>query len=128
MPTLGRQRSSTPLNGYGLDVLHPSPPNNDSAETQVDIVFVHGLGGTSQSTWSKEGVFWPRDLLKEEFPRARIMTVCFFLKFWLVWFIIASTELLNYKFLLNFCLYFGFFYDDPFPTFGFCMTHFLLIY
>lgn len=78
MPTLGRQRSSTtPLNGYGLDILHPSPPTADTAETQVDIVFVHGLGGTSQSTWSKDGVFWPRDLLKEEFPRARIMTVCF---------------------------------------------------
>ena len=76
MPTLGRQRSSTPLNGYGLDILYPSPPTADTPETQVDIVFVHGLGGTSQSTWTKDGVLWPRDLLGQEFPRARIMTVC----------------------------------------------------
>lgn len=75
MPTLNRQRSSTPLNPYGLDILHPQPPTADTPETQVDIVFVHGLGGSSQTTWLKDEVLWPRDLLQREFPRARIMTV-----------------------------------------------------
>lgn len=35
----------------------------------VDIIFVHGLGGTSHQTWSKnrdEGLFWPGQWLPSE--------------------------------------------------------------
>lgn len=32
------------------------------------IIFVHGLGGGSEHTWTKDGVFWPRDLLPSQDP------------------------------------------------------------
>ncbi|KAK8087439.1 hypothetical protein PG994_002413 [Apiospora phragmitis] len=32
------------------------------------IVFVHGLGGDSEHTWSKNGILWPRDLLPRQAP------------------------------------------------------------
>ena len=38
------------------------------------IVFVHGLGGGRASTWTKDGVFWPRDLLPNDIADARIIT------------------------------------------------------
>ncbi|KAI9890587.1 MAG: hypothetical protein M1814_003785 [Vezdaea aestivalis] len=40
----------------------------------VDIVFVHGLNGDPFQTWTKDEVMWPRDLLPEAIPGARIMT------------------------------------------------------
>lgn len=30
------------------------------------IVFVHGLGGHRMKTWTKDGVYWPHDLLSQE--------------------------------------------------------------
>ena len=42
------------------------------------IVFVHGLTGNRQNTWThNDGVFWPQDLLREDLPTARIMTFCY---------------------------------------------------
>ncbi|KAI0121052.1 Alpha/Beta hydrolase protein [Xylariales sp. AK1849] len=40
------------------------------------IVFVHGLGGGSEHTWTKKDVFWPRDLLPYEdiFPSTMVHT------------------------------------------------------
>ena len=38
------------------------------------LVFVHGLGGHWYSTWSKNGVFWPKDLLGEDIENVRIIT------------------------------------------------------
>jgi hypothetical protein len=36
---------------------------------------VHGLTGNREKTWTHgNGIFWLRDLLREDFPRARIMT------------------------------------------------------
>ncbi|KAL3460036.1 hypothetical protein BJX64DRAFT_290684 [Aspergillus heterothallicus] len=44
-------------------------------DADVDIILVHGLEGDSQSTWTYEatGLFWPRSLLPEDFPTARIL-------------------------------------------------------
>ena len=38
------------------------------------LVFVHGLGGHLYNTWSKNGVFWPRDLLSRDVQNVRIIT------------------------------------------------------
>ncbi|KAK7981273.1 Type I Iterative PKS [Apiospora arundinis] len=42
------------------------PPSGGTAKAH--IVFVHGLGGGSEHTWSKNGVLWPRDLLPKQAP------------------------------------------------------------
>jgi hypothetical protein len=56
-----RDRRSEPK---GLNVLH------DPGEARIaDIVFVHGLGGSSISTWTKDGdeaTFWPQKFLASE--------------------------------------------------------------
>ncbi|KAI9811511.1 MAG: hypothetical protein M1832_000886 [Thelocarpon impressellum] len=58
-----------PQGDYGL-ALFAEPANPD-----VDIVFVHGLTGKRQSTWTHaNGLCWPRDLLPASFPRARVLT------------------------------------------------------
>ncbi|KAH7258710.1 hypothetical protein B0J15DRAFT_465964 [Fusarium solani] len=58
------------INGpYGLLLCH------EGDVAVVDIVFVHGLTGSRESTWTskdKSIVFWPRDLLKKEIPDSRI--------------------------------------------------------
>lgn len=55
---------------YGVRIVHTA----DNAT--LDIVFVHGLTGNSFSTWcdSTLAVHWPRDLLKEDLPFARVMS------------------------------------------------------
>lgn len=59
---------------FGLMTLY-TPPN---AEPVVGLVFVHGLNGGSQSTWTKghESNFWPKTWLPrdEAFKDARIHT------------------------------------------------------
>lgn len=58
----------------GLRVLYaPSKPHS------VDIIFVHGLGGSSRKTWALNnvpGTFWPQDWLPDEpeINTARILT------------------------------------------------------
>lgn len=65
-----------------------NPPQNDlgltivadpGAERNIDLVFIHGLGGMSQTTWAYEGkskCFWPKEWLPKErgMETARIMT------------------------------------------------------
>lgn len=40
------------------------------------VVFVHGLTGNRENTWTDKGtgVFWPEALLKNDVPEARIIT------------------------------------------------------
>lgn len=42
----------------------------------VDVVFVHGLTGDRERTWTYpgNGVCWPRDILPQHLPHARILT------------------------------------------------------
>lgn len=51
-------------------ILSSIPPNN------ISVVAVHGLGGDSYSTWTRDGTNWIRDLLPSSpyFQNARILT------------------------------------------------------
>ncbi|TVY27562.1 Subtilisin-like serine protease [Lachnellula hyalina] len=46
----------------------------DPANAMVDIVFIHGAQGDRITTWTKSGIFWPKDFLLHDVPRARIFT------------------------------------------------------
>lgn len=46
----------------------------EAPDSGIDLVFVHGLHGSRMKTWSKDGVFWPRDLLKDDLKNARVIT------------------------------------------------------
>ena len=72
-----KERSKSPSDlrdPLGLQILH-NPKNG----RKVDIVFVHGLGGTSRLTWSKNKdleLFWPLTFLPSEpdICQGRILT------------------------------------------------------
>ncbi|KAK7947783.1 uncharacterized protein PG986_008669 [Apiospora aurea] len=49
----------------GLTIVYRPTSGSPSV---AHIVFVHGLGGGSEHTWSKYGVLWPRDLLPKQAP------------------------------------------------------------
>ncbi|ORY19555.1 Alpha/Beta hydrolase protein [Clohesyomyces aquaticus] len=51
---------------YGLDIWY------EAEKAEVDIVFVHGLRGGRESTWTKDGCLWPRELLAKDIPDSRI--------------------------------------------------------
>lgn len=68
---LSTERQSDPL---GLIVVH-----EPELEPSVNIIFVHGLGGTSRKTWSRNRdtrYFWPQEWLPYEhgFHPARILS------------------------------------------------------
>jgi len=75
--TLSHSRKSSAdrrLDPLGITVLYA--PNDSPI---ADVVFVHGLGGTSQCTWSKNRdleLFWPKEWLPFEpvISGARILT------------------------------------------------------
>ncbi|KAK3347076.1 hypothetical protein B0T25DRAFT_293939 [Lasiosphaeria hispida] len=55
----------------GIKVLH------DPKDAVVDVIFVHGLTGDREKTWTANGASepWPKALLPSKLPRARILTV-----------------------------------------------------
>lgn len=53
---------------YGLSRWH------DSDKAEVDIVFIHGLRGHRENTWSKYGCLWPKELLSKDIPHSRILS------------------------------------------------------
>ncbi|KAH8811320.1 hypothetical protein F5884DRAFT_781773 [Xylogone sp. PMI_703] len=74
---LTQQRAKFPdrrLDPLGLTILH-----EPTALPTLDIIFVHGLGGSSRQTWSKDrdpALFWPQEWLPSEpvIQTARILT------------------------------------------------------
>ncbi|KAL8393102.1 hypothetical protein RB595_003048 [Gaeumannomyces hyphopodioides] len=64
-----QDRTDDPL---GLVTLH-----TPEGEREVDIVFLHGLGGTSRRTWCRDrdlDNFWPQLWLPLALPTARVLT------------------------------------------------------
>ncbi|KAK4199523.1 hypothetical protein QBC40DRAFT_176104, partial [Triangularia verruculosa] len=58
-------------------VLHePTGAQAKSNTPAVDVVLVHGLDGDPIKTWTEpdSGVLWPKTLLPEKFPGARVMS------------------------------------------------------
>ena len=39
----------------------------------ISILFLHGLRGDMNKTWTEDGVLWPRDLLPEDIPISRVL-------------------------------------------------------
>ena len=69
-----RKHSGTNPGSLGLDIIYR--PDNGH---KVDIVFIHGLGGASRRTWSKNEdpeLFWPMKFLPLETDvcHSRILT------------------------------------------------------
>ncbi|KAL5387209.1 hypothetical protein DPSP01_003820 [Paraphaeosphaeria sporulosa] len=56
------------MSRYGLTTWH------DGEKAEWDIVFVHGLRGGRESTWTKDGVVWPKELLSKDVPKSRIFS------------------------------------------------------
>lgn len=51
--------------------------NGQADSRQADLIFIHGLGGGSQTTWAKDGLpenFWP-DWIASDFPQLAVWTM-----------------------------------------------------
>ncbi|KAK6703137.1 hypothetical protein SNK04_013023 [Fusarium graminearum] len=66
--------ANNPKGPTGLKVVFPE---GDDSKCSLDVIFVHGLNGGSRSSWTSGDTFWPRDLLPQLLPKARIMTFGF---------------------------------------------------
>ena len=82
-PSPNPTRSTSPQpepQKWGLFHLNPTPPHNDSLETQnttypIDIVAMHGITGSAFDTWTfPDGAFWLKDFLPKTFPGARVFS------------------------------------------------------
>ncbi|KAL5600869.1 hypothetical protein FOVSG1_006899 [Fusarium oxysporum f. sp. vasinfectum] len=54
------------MSRYGLMQVH------DGENAKVDVVFLHGLRGDREETWTQDGILWPKDLLPQDIPESRI--------------------------------------------------------
>ncbi|KAM4063706.1 alpha/beta hydrolase family protein [Hirsutella rhossiliensis] len=63
-----------PASSLGLHQVYPNP--NTRSNPDIDVVFVHGLGGDSISTWTKDKSLWIRALLPKSplYQNARILS------------------------------------------------------
>lgn len=67
------KRKLNPTDPLGLTLIH------EPASPELDIIFIHGLGGTSRQTWSKNrdpNLFWPHKWLpfEPQINQARIFS------------------------------------------------------
>jgi hypothetical protein len=73
-----QQRVTSPEDSFGLRVVvERKELETEITQRQVNIVFVHGLGGSARGTWTSEetGAFWPEWLpFVKHLEGARIMT------------------------------------------------------
>lgn len=72
--TLVRSPEASYDDPLGLKVIH-----RPSGQRRIDIIFIHGLGGSSRMTWSKNrdpSLFWPLQFLSHEpdISEARFLT------------------------------------------------------
>lgn len=71
----GRRHSDAGAGPLGLNVVYAP----EAGKRKADIVFIHGLGGTSRFTWSKNknpDLFWPLQFLPldRDVGQARILS------------------------------------------------------
>ncbi|KAI9761776.1 MAG: hypothetical protein M1835_008116, partial [Candelina submexicana] len=68
--THGQPSQYSTQGDYGLKKCH------EVEDAVSDIVFIHGLTGNRESTWTDptSGTFWPGHLLNSDVPRSRILT------------------------------------------------------
>lgn len=76
VPTRIPEAAARPKAGkLGLEILYEPP---EARNPVVDIIFVHGLTGSSYDTWLYSSrttkTHWPSDLLKAEIPDARLLS------------------------------------------------------
>lgn len=79
LPDNASTNTASTVDPLGLTLIH------SAEEPLVDMIFIHGLGGTSRGTWSWERDtrnFWPSWLVDDvELSRSRIFTFGYFANF-----------------------------------------------
>ncbi|KAE8443861.1 hypothetical protein EG329_001270 [Mollisiaceae sp. DMI_Dod_QoI] len=72
-PEMGSNFPNAEARTYGLKVLC-EPTSSPDRTDNYTIVFIHGLNSSSLATWGAVDKYWPRDLLPQDVPEARILT------------------------------------------------------
>ncbi|KAJ8127228.1 hypothetical protein O1611_g6408 [Lasiodiplodia mahajangana] len=69
----GTESMSNPASS---DIIGPLdfPDDCEGSTDGFDLIFVHGLRGSRLKTWTRNDVFWPRDLLKDDLRNVRVIT------------------------------------------------------
>ncbi|KAM0798240.1 hypothetical protein BDR22DRAFT_823588 [Usnea florida] len=69
-------KSGEPLTGaivanddIGCETVHEG-----ERDIRADIIFIHGVRGHRRRPWTKNGVFWPKDLLPNQIDSIRVVT------------------------------------------------------
>lgn len=71
--TASQLTTAEDLHSTGLKIVYTPP---DGVAPLVDIILIHGLNGNWRKTWlhPNNSVFWPRDLLANDLPGARVLS------------------------------------------------------